>query len=282
MTYRPHRNQSQQDTARLMLLSASQHQHIRALQKRSEREIARQCVIEGEHLCNEYLSLVQSGRANRPYSVVLPDKPSPNAQARLYALADAFTEIGASVYETSERKFAMLTDAQTPQGILAVIDYPDIPLETDRPFIILDSIADPGNVGTIIRTAEWFGVRNILLGEGCADRFNPKTLRATMGAIFRCAVLSRHLAETLRRDFAHYRFYGASLQGSQELSALNVDGCFGIVLGSEAHGISPEVQALLHETFCITRAETSEAESLNVAVAAGIILHHLGAVGAIR
>lgn len=258
-------------------LSQAEHQRIRLLKKRSERDSQRLCIIEGEHLCGEYLQLMQQNRLTAPRIVVVQEDSSLSAaqQLRVQRLAEIFLVQGVSIYQTSEHKFHLLADAQTPQGILAVIDVPLLHLQTDKPMIILDGIADPGNVGTIIRTAEWFGVTNILLGEGCADKLHPKTLRATMGAIFRCAVHSTpNLAQTLRSDFPHYRLYGASLQGKTELGAIDWSEPPGIVMGSEAHGISADVEKILAETFYIKRGARSEAESLNVAVAAGVILHH--------
>lgn len=253
-------------------LPTSVHQYIRLLRKRAERDSARQCVLEGEHLCGEYLALCERGAVTPPYEIVIQSGVSETMER----LADAFDQLSVSVYSTSEHKFQQLCDAQTPQGILAVIDFPELPLETDKPLLILDGVADPGNVGTIIRTAEWFGMRNIILGAGCADRFNPKTVRATMGSIFRCAVHSTpNLASRLQEEYGHYHFYGASHRAAQTLTAMQPSGQWGVVMGSEAHGISSEVEALLHDTFRIARAENSEAESLNVAVAAGVILHYL-------
>lgn len=276
---KPHLRASSQGISSLFEgLSAAEQQRIRALEKRSEREKVQRCLIEGEHLCSEYLGLVESERAFKPHVVVVQITEG-NVKERVESLAIRFIEAGARVYAASARTFQLLSDAHSPQGILAVIDYPNIPLETDKPLIILDGVADPGNVGTIVRTAEWFGFRNILLGEGCADRFHPKTLRSTMGAAFRCAVQSApNLALTLQEQFPQHRLYGASLQGAHRLADVDLTGLFGIVMGSEAHGISPSVQEILRDTFRIGRASTSEAESLNVAVAAGVILHHLASI----
>ncbi|MBL7991073.1 MAG: RNA methyltransferase [Candidatus Kapabacteria bacterium] len=252
-------------------LPISVHQYIRLLRKRSERDATRQCVLEGEHLCDEYRLMCERGALALPFEVVIQNGSS----ARVEKLAGAFDRLNVPVYATSEHKFQQLCDAQTPQGIIAVVDFPELPLETDKPLLILDAVADPGNVGTIIRTAEWFGVRNILLGAGSADRFHPKTLRATMGSVFRCAVHSTpNLAKTLQEQYAHYRLYGTAAGAALKLEEIQLPRTWGVVLGSEAHGISPEVEALLHGTFRIDRASASEAESLNVAVAAGVILHH--------
>lgn len=256
-------------------LPASVHQYIRLLRKRSERDTVRQCILEGEHLCDEYRLLCERGAVTLPYEVIVQN----GASASIEAIADAFDNLNVPMYSTSEHKFQQLCDAQTPQGILAVISFPELSLETDKPLLLLDGVADPGNVGTIIRTAEWFGMRNIILGAGCADRFHPKTIRATMGSIFRCAVHSApNLASTLREEYGHYRLYGASQRASTLLEEIQPSGCWGVVLGSEAHGISPDVEALLYGNFRIAHAESSEAESLNVAVAAGVILHRFNAL----
>jgi RNA methyltransferase, TrmH family len=280
-------------------LSHADHKRIRALQKRSEREQQRLCLLEGEHLCTEYLyyrehhplatieihSLVvmndnrnNDDRNNDDTNNDAQDTISPHISALVHNLAG----YGTPIFSTSAQKFALLCNTTTPQGVLAVIDLPERPFAETEPLLVLDGVADPGNVGTIIRTADWFGVRNILLGQGCADRFHPKTLRATMGSVFRCAIHSTpDLATTLQTSFAGYTLWGASLQGLQTLEELGnsttqCNGKYGIVMGSEAHGISPAVQDCLTGTFKIHGGK-SGTESLNVAVAAGIILHKMSA-----
>ena len=269
----------------LQALSNADHKHIRALQKRSEREHQRLCVLEGAHLCKEYAQY----REHTPqasieiHSLVVVNDNHSNDDAISPEVARLVNELaawGAPVYGTSAHKFALLCDTATPQGILAVIDLPERPLTAAEPLLVLDGVADPGNVGTIIRTADWFGVRNILLGQGCADRFHPKTLRATMGSVFRCAIHSTpNLADTLHTSFADYTLWGASLQGAQTLGqisqkAAKAKGKYGLVMGNEARGISLDVLECLTETFKIHGGQ-SGVESLNVAVAAGIILHEM-------
>ncbi|MCS6809446.1 MAG: RNA methyltransferase [Bacteroidota bacterium] len=247
--------------------------HIRSLHKRSERERHQQCIIEGEHLCAEYCALVQAHVVAKPLCVVLQRDVLSTSQ-RMSTLAQAFAHLGVDVYCTPERTFYLLSDTTTPQGILAVVEYPCLAVETNQPMIVLDNVNDPGNVGTIIRTAEWFGVRNILLGQGSADRFHPKTLRASMGSIFRCAVASTpNLAITLQTEYSQYTLYGASVRGSLDVRDVQVTNTTAIIMGNESHGISADIHRLLHATLRITQAHASRAESLNVAVAAGIILY---------
>jgi TrmH family RNA methyltransferase len=262
-------------------LSQADQKRIRALQKRSGREEQRLCVLEGEHLCMEYIQYcrsISSENMIRLHTVVVPMDELP---PQIVLLTKDLAALGGTVYTTSPQKFALLCDTATPQRILAVIDLPEQPFFNNSPLLILDSVADPGNVGTIIRTADWFGVRNILLGEGSADRFSPKALRSTMGSIFRTSVHSvSNLATVLQTSFADYTLWGASLQGAITLEALRENilaqknSRYGIVMGNEARGISPDVQQCLAGMFKIRGGE-SGAESLNVAIATGIVLHEL-------
>jgi RNA methyltransferase, TrmH family len=257
-------------------LSQAAHQAIRQLHKKSEREAQRLFFIEGEKLCREALQ----SSAPLEYCVV-----SATAPESLQIFAHELSLDGVQVYYTHSSKFEQLCDAATPQGIMGVVRFLDSSITPTEPLLVLDGVADPGNVGTIIRTAEWFGVRNILLGAGCADRYNPKTLRSTMGSLFRCAVeTTTDLASTLRTRLAQHRIYGASADGAIPLEKLSLDGesRYAIVMGSESHGISPDVMALLTNTVSIggvtrnseNNARADGAESLNVAVATGIVLHH--------
>jgi TrmH family RNA methyltransferase len=256
-------------------LSQKERRFLRGLHKRAERERERACLIEGEHLCQEYATLVERGALSPPLIVVVEDSAQRTGNP-LFALAERFAACGALVAATNEANFRLLCDAQTPQGILAAISYPELPLRTNKPLIILDSVADPGNVGAIARAAEWFGVPNILLCGASADRFHPKTLRSSMGAIFRCAIhRSENIRESLREHFYDYQIFGASLQSDASLQDIDFPSDkFALALGNEARGISGEVEALLTQSFRIPRHAGAETESLNVAVAAGVILYH--------
>lgn len=245
-------------------LSQSMRKDIRALHKRPEREREQAFLLEGDHLTGEALQCGASLRL-----VVLPSQAPEHA----LALARRAAGNGIPVYETPERHFEALCDTKTPQSILAVAEYPVLVPDFTGPVVILDGISDPGNVGTILRTADWFGYRTVLAGPGCADRFHPKTLRSTMGSIFRVAVVpSDALPKDIVSRLEGYALYGASLDASLPLAAVQPERRHALVLGSEAHGISPEVRALLTQQFLIPGS--GEAESLNVAVAAGIALYH--------
>lgn len=245
-------------------LSQSMRKDIRDLHKRSHREQEQAFLLEGERLVGEALRCGASLR-----EVVLPSQASEYA----LTLARRAAQTGVPVYETPGRHFEALCDTKTPQSILAVAEYPDLDPDFTAPVVILDGISDPGNVGTIIRTADWFGYRTVLLGPGCADRFHPKTLRSTMGSVFRVATLSSDsLPQDIAEHLGRYTLYGATLDATTPLEQIVPERRHAVVLGSEAHGISPEVLPLLSQQFLIPGS--GEAESLNVAVAAGIALYH--------
>ncbi len=188
----------------------------------------------------------------------------------------------------AEARCAQIVDArdikrmslqQSPQPVLAVFDLPDIPPYSynGEMALALDAVQDPGNLGTIIRLADWFGIRDILAGQGCADAFQPKVVQATMGALARVRVHKvGNLAEELRNSDAPVLgtfLDGDNLYGAEIfLSPRPV-----VVMGNEGNGISPEVEAIVSRRLKIPSFPPGRhtSESLNVAMATGIIISEL-------
>ena len=137
--------------------------------------------------------------------------------------------------------------------------------------LVLDTIQDPGNLGTIIRIADWFGVQAIICSENCTDLYNPKVVQSTMGSLGRVTVTYTNIALWLQKN-KDINIYAAALNGKnvRELNGM-AEGI--IVIGNESKGISDEIMQLCSQK--ITIPKIGEAESLNAAVAAGIILSHL-------
>jgi TrmH family RNA methyltransferase len=136
--------------------------------------------------------------------------------------------------------------------------------------IILEGLQDPGNVGTIIRTAAAFGITRVLLTGGCADPYNPKTIRATMGAVFRQPVADTDLEGIKALKKQGVRLYGAALApGSLDIREVSLESA-AVAIGSEGRGLSEDLLALCDETIIIPMLPTSE--SLNAAVAASIVM----------
>ncbi len=167
-----------------------------------------------------------------------------------------------------------LSPTETPQGVLAVCGMRSRCLpETlaGRRYVVLDGVQDPGNVGTILRTADAFHADGMFLVNACADLYNPKTVRATMGAVFRCPVWSCTVEE-LRAllDDAGLPLYGAALR-SDTVDARTVDySRCAVAIGSEGKGLSAEMLAVCDRTVLIPMSD--HCESLNAAAAATVLL----------
>ena len=176
----------------------------------------------------------------------------------------------------SQRELSRISSLKNPSNILAVIYRPDYKLEINKvmqheKIILLDSISDPGNLGSIIRTADWFGVNSIYVSMECVDVFNPKVVQATMGSLSRVRVFKVDLALMLNKIKKNNIIcYGASLSGESIYNCKKSTQC-AIVLGSESHGISKKILTLLDKEVLIP-SKNKSIDSLNVSVAFGIIL----------
>ncbi len=137
--------------------------------------------------------------------------------------------------------------------------------------LILDAIQDPGNMGTLMRSAVAFGFNTIVLGEGCVDIYNPKVIRSSQGAIFKLNFLNKNLLEFLP-TISKYKIYGTDVVNGVELDNIIAYKNIAIVLGNEGNGISKEVKNLIKENIYIPMFNT---ESLNVSVAGSIIMYKL-------
>jgi TrmH family RNA methyltransferase len=186
------------------------------------------------------------------------------------------------VFVTDADTMAHLTDVATPQGIVAVVERrlaaPDtLPerLGPDATLLLLDGVQDPGNVGTLLRTAAWFGAGAVAAGPGTAGLYGPKVMRAATGGHWALQLTRTDapgaLLDRLRR--AGWSLYGADLQGTRA-DAWTPNRPSALALGSEAHGLSPAVLDRLDTTVAIPGApRRPAAESLNVSVAGGILVY---------
>ncbi len=174
----------------------------------------------------------------------------------------------------SEMQMEQMSGQDTPPGILAVVRIPEQGnIKTSSPYVLaLDGIANPGNMGTLLRTAEWFGIHDVVCSMDCVELWNPKTVQATMGSLFRVKVWKADLVEYLRQVKAEGRaVYGALLEGENVFRMKEKPNGV-IVIGSESHGIRAEVLPCITHPITIPRVGGSATESLNAAVAGGIII----------
>jgi len=174
------------------------------------------------------------------------------------------------LFEVNNAELEKISTLQTPQGILALVKQPKAtPLDPDvlkNCFsIVLDGVQDPGNLGTIIRTADWFGFKNIICSLNTADVYNPKTIQATMGSLPRVNVFYEDLSLVLPK--VQVPIYGALLEGKSIYKTdFGTEGL--LILGNEGQGISAAVINFIQQPVTIPRI--GKAESLNVAISAGI------------
>jgi TrmH family RNA methyltransferase len=222
-------------------------------------------LIESPHLLEEAM---RSGRTLIRRVFALPEFLEPRN------LLDSFAGSGVELIEAGEKVIKRLSSTDTPQGLVALAEMADIPF-TSLPFkgltIVLDNVQDPGNVGTIIRTAHAFGAGAVVLLPGSCDAFNPKALRASAGSVFHIPVARAELAELLpvlaEKDV---RVTVTEPRNGVPLGEANLTHPIALCLGSEAHGISFKLRKAAD--LSLTIPIPGGAESLNVAQAAAICL----------
>lgn len=174
--------------------------------------------------------------------------------------------------------FGNMSDTQTPQGVLCLVKQCHYSLkellEKKNPLLlILENIQDPGNLGTMMRTAEGAGVDGVILSSGCVDMYNPKTIRSTMGSIYRVPFfLAKDLQEVLGElKKEGIRIFAAHLEGSRSYGGEDYTRGTAFLLGNEGNGLSPDLAACADT--CIRIPMEGKLESLNVAVASAILLY---------
>jgi TrmH family RNA methyltransferase len=186
------------------------------------------------------------------------------------------TNVNCPVNKVSQSEMERISGLVTPSPVLAVVRFPTYTLEvnpSNELVLALDTIQDPGNMGTIIRLADWFGIDNIVCSHGCADAFAPKAIQATMGAIAHVKVHYTDLITWLSQHTVNCPIIGACMDGENIYKAKKEHAGI-IVMGNEGNGISPAVDKLItHRIHIPTFARgRQKVESLNVAMATAIIL----------
>ena len=226
------------------------------------RRSERRAIIEGAHLVAAYLN-----QGGRPRALLLSEDGSQRSEIALLARRAAVEPV-----LLSNSLFRSIADTEAPAGIAAEIDLRDsgLRLQDSSCCVLLDGIQDSGNVGTILRNAAAFGVRDVVLSKGCADPWSPRTLRAGMGGHFALRLLE---AEDLLA--ATERFGGKVIcsvaRGGTPIHELDLSGRLAWIFGSEGQGVS---EALAARATCrATIPMAAGAESLNVAAAAAICLY---------
>ncbi|HLW49586.1 MAG TPA: RNA methyltransferase [Sphingobacteriaceae bacterium] len=248
------------------MLSKSQIRFITSLKQKKFRKLHGVFVVEGTKSVEEFI--------DSDYEVL-----------SLFITPDATTKMSKiprkiEFFEITDDELKKISNLTTPQGVLAVVKIP-MEDEKDLSFVrettsdmgftlVLDDVQDPGNLGTIIRTADWFGFSTLICSVGSVDAYNPKAVQASMGSLARVRVLYTDLTDLFASS--PLPVFGAVLDGQ---SIYEID--FGkqgfVLLGNEGQGISPEIQSFIHHPVTIPRR--GAAESLNVAISAALFCSEL-------
>lgn len=211
-------------------------------------------------------------------TVVLSDSFWEEYRERLPQIVTDALAQGRDVLQVPDTLFQTICETQHPQGILAAVRRPEFRPEDiargERPFLIaLENVQDPGNAGTILRTADAAGADGVLLSKGCVDIYSPKAVRASMGSVFHIpAAYTDDFPGTLRRLQADgIRVFAAYLDGSRSLYDADLSGGSVILIGNEGNGLSADIAALADERIRIP--QPGRAESLNASAAAAVIIY---------
>ena len=253
------------------LFSKSLQNFTTSLLYRNFRDSEGLFIIEGIKLSQEFLD----SNYQAAYIIIEENIENKNLN-KIKILAEEISDTKKiPIYSTTSNNFKKISSHESPEGILIVAEKPENKtLPNSDLIVLLDSINDPGNLGTIIRTADWFGFNSFILINNCADLYNPKTIRATMGGIFRGFFEeSDDPVLFIRNRYSDYNILGASLDATINISEVNKSDKIILVLGSESHGISDEIKPILTQSFKIPSSIKSKSESLNVANAAAICFY---------
>jgi TrmH family RNA methyltransferase len=232
------------------MLSINQKKYINSLQQKKFRTQHGTFLVEGEKMVGE---LIQS-----------------DLDIELVFVVKGYHVKGLEAIEISEKEMQSISALATPSNFLAVAKQKkqQADLSKNNLVLVLDNIKDPGNIGTIIRTADWFGINTIICSNECVDVYNPKVVQATMGSLFRSNIMYVNLVEFFQQNKS-IPVYGAFLEGDNVYQKPIKDKKAFLLMGSESFGISKELTPFITNKIMIPKF--GNAESLNVAVAMGVL-----------
>lgn len=230
------------------------------LQTRKERDKSRTFLIEGFHLVEEAIK-----QKEYVEEIILNEKTE---------MPPSWDYGAIPVTVVTDEISRQLAETETTQGIFAVCRQPRQTLENGKTYLLIDSVQDPGNLGTMIRTADAAGIDAVIVGKGSVDIYNPKVLRSAQGSHFHLPVLNGNLNEWIDRlTTENIPVYGTALENGSVFTEAASNESFALLVGNEGSGVNKELLAKTTQNLYIPILGKSE--SLNVAVAAGILLYYL-------
>jgi len=249
------------------MLTINQIKQIRSLQQKKFRSEFGQFIVEGPKLIEELID------SKYLFDCIYAKQDWLSKQTeKLESKKIQFVEI-------NDKELERISGMVSPHSVVAVLKIPEenIPMEIfgKELILMLDNIKDPGNMGTIIRTADWFGINHIICSENTVDAYNPKVVQATMGSIARVNIHYTDLEKLLKENSGKTSIYGTFTEGSN-IRELKPESTGVIIIGNESTGISTELQSYVHQRICIPHYKTNDErrpESLNASVATAIMCY---------
>ncbi|MFS0865216.1 TrmH family RNA methyltransferase [Fredinandcohnia sp. 179-A 10B2 NHS] len=232
------------------------------LHTKKERDLTGTYIIEGFHLVEEALKNKAVVR-----ELIISEGIDLPANWNLDNL---------SITVVTDQIMKEISDTETSQGVAAVCEqYSTINnIVSFSKFLLLDAVQDPGNVGTMIRTADAVGIDAVIIGEGSVDVYNSKVIRSTQGSIFHIPIIKGNLSETIEQLKKNgIKIFGTSLKNAINYKEAEITDSFALIVGNEGKGVNSSLLEMTNQNLYIPIYGKSE--SLNVAVAAGILLYHL-------
>jgi len=233
------------------MISKAQKKYIKSLGLKKKRHQKQEFVVEGNKSIKDF---IKNGYIPR----------------RIYSTTPQEWEMDVPLEEISKKELQSISFLTHPKDSLAIFNFKNNKApEINRPILLLDNIQDPGNLGTIIRTADWFGIKDIICTTNTVDCYSPKVVQASMGSL-----ANTHLHYTDLKGFIKeypHSVYGTFMDGNNALQESFPDK-FALVIGNEGNGISPEIEKTITHKITIPKHPQASAESLNAAIANAIIL----------
>ncbi|MEK4304994.1 TrmH family RNA methyltransferase [Oceanobacillus sp. FSL K6-0251] len=243
------------------MITSVKNEKIKGLKKLHQRKYRKQMnafLVEGEHLIEEALTSDWEVKE----LIVSEEVAVPDMAKHL------------PVTEVTKQVFKELSFTASPQGMMAVVEIKKEEAVNGEVVVLLDAVQDPGNAGTIIRTADAAGADGIILGSGCVDLYNDKVIRATQGSIFHLPIIHADLEEKLLRlKEADYRVWATALEKAENYKDLPIPQKIALIFGNEGAGVKESLLEKADER--VTIPILGKAESLNVSIAAGVLLYYL-------
>jgi TrmH family RNA methyltransferase len=248
-------------------LNKSELQLLSKLSQKKYRDAHQKFIVEGKRLVEEGL------KSNFKYTNLIATNDFIDREEEYIQLLHLDID---EIDIVSNKDFNKITSTKNPQGIAAVFLIPSklAKINDDKLIVCLENISDPGNVGTILRSCDWFGIKSVLLSRDCADIYNPKVLRASMGAVFNLSIFNQvDLYDELNKlKERSYKLYYADMNGIDYKNAKGNEKKV-ITFCNEAFGPSDELKIVSHTS--ITIPKKGNIDSLNVSAAVAVILSEL-------